>query len=74
MAETWRHALAQSGLVAVDISAGLGEVLGVKDEDEIRNVKKAAFLAARALSHAVAKIEGKCCQGGWLAKGMARGL
>lgn len=64
MAETWRNALAQSGLVAVDISAGLGEALGVKDEDEIRNVKKAAFLAARALSHAVAKIEGKCCRGG----------
>ena len=45
----WMDMIGSSGLETVDVASALGDVLAVKDEGEIVNVKKAAFLSAQAL-------------------------
>ena len=45
----WMDLVGSSGLETVDVASALGDVLAVKDEGEIVNVKKAAFLSAQAL-------------------------
>lgn len=57
--EAWGKVLSESGLPVVDVSVGLGSVLAQKDDDEIKNVKKAAFLLSKAMTNgAVKEIEG----------------
>lgn len=51
--------LGESGLPLVDASEGIGRALAVKDAAEIKNVKKAAFLATGVMNGmAVPQIEG----------------
>jgi hypothetical protein len=49
--------LAAAGAPLADAGAGLAELFGVKDAAELINAKKAAFLAAKVMGHAVEKIE-----------------
>jgi nucleosome binding factor SPN SPT16 subunit len=49
-ASAWLAALAGAGVAVVDVAAGLGEAMAVKDADEIMNVKKAGFLVSSALT------------------------
>lgn len=59
-AESWNKLTAESGLQAVDVSASVGSILSPKDEDEVKNVKKAAFLLSKALTNrAIKDIEGE---------------
>jgi nucleosome binding factor SPN SPT16 subunit len=48
-AEAWFAALESSQLPVVDVAGGVGSVLAVKDADETRNIKKAAYLVSNAL-------------------------
>ncbi|KAL6771432.1 hypothetical protein ACKKBG_A26355 [Auxenochlorella protothecoides x Auxenochlorella symbiontica] len=58
-AEAWLARLLQADLATVDASAGLAHAMAVKDEDEVKNVKKAAFLASGVLTQFMVKeIEG----------------
>lgn len=57
--EAWLAALAGSGLATMDMAADLAALLGPKDEEEVKNVKKAAYLVANALTKfAVPQLEG----------------
>ncbi|KAK2076511.1 hypothetical protein QBZ16_001037 [Prototheca wickerhamii] len=57
--ETWNAALASAGVSLVDVTAGLARAMAVKDEEEIKNIKKAGYLASAVLSsHLVKEIEG----------------
>lgn len=47
--ESWTEELAKSELAVVDIGSAVGYLLASKDPDEVRNVKKAAYLASNAL-------------------------
>lgn len=58
--EAWLARLLQSSLATVDVSAGLAHAMAVKDEEEVKNVKKAAFLASGVLAQFMVKeIEGE---------------
>ena len=57
-AEAWQSKVGASGVSVVDVAEGLGGVLSEKDDDEVLNVKKAAFLLTRAMeATAVKEIE-----------------
>lgn len=57
--EAWLAALAGSGLATADVAGDLGLLLSAKDEEEAKNVKKAAYLVASALTKfAVPQLEG----------------
>ena len=57
----WSAALSDSGLPTVDVASALADLLSVKDENEIINVKKAAFMTASVMkSSTVPRLEGKC--------------
>ena len=57
-AEAWQSQVAASGVKVVDVSEGVGSVLASKDDEEVLNVKKAAFLLTRAMeTTAVREIE-----------------
>lgn len=59
LAEAWNQALADSGLTTVDVAAGLAAAMTVKDDAEIKNVRKAAFLVSSAINNrGVKDIEG----------------
>lgn len=60
-AEAWLARLLQADLTTVDASAGLAHAMAVKDEDEVKNVKKAAFLASGVLTQFMVKE----IEGGW---------
>lgn len=55
--ETWSRLIGASTLQVVDIAPGLGEVMAMKDEEEITCVKKAAYLASSAMNFAVKQVE-----------------
>ncbi|MCO5601625.1 hypothetical protein L7F22_055748 [Adiantum nelumboides] len=56
--EIWAEILNDSGFNLVDVSAGLSEVFAVKDESEVQNIRKAAFLCASVLkNYVVPKLE-----------------
>ena len=54
-------ALAASGLPTVDVSAHVSDVLTAKDGDEVKNVRKAAYLVSSALNNRGVKD----IEGGW---------
>lgn len=57
----WSAALSDSGLPTVDVASALADLLSVKDENEIINVKKAAFMTASVMkSSTVPRLEGMC--------------
>ena len=57
--EAWLAALGASGLATADVAGDLGQLLSPKDEEEAKNVKKAAYLVANALvKFAVPQLEG----------------
>jgi hypothetical protein len=67
-AEAWAAALAASELPVVDVSAAIGTLLSAKDDDEVKNVRKAAYLVSSAMNNrGVRDIEGEFlfsfCQG-----------
>ncbi|CAN6453785.1 unnamed protein product [Victoria cruziana] len=51
--ELWSEKLKGSGFELVDITNGFSELFAVKDENELLNVKKAAFLSASVLKNFV---------------------
>ncbi|CAH9083048.1 unnamed protein product [Cuscuta epithymum] len=51
--ETWTDKLKKSGLQLGDITHGISYILAVKDQNEIINVKKAAYLTASTLKNFV---------------------
>ncbi|KAJ7569137.1 hypothetical protein O6H91_01G063000 [Diphasiastrum complanatum] len=56
--ERWAEALGDSGFNQVDVTAGFTELFAVKDESEITNIKKAAFLSASVLKkYVIPKLE-----------------
>ena len=57
LADLWASKLAASGAATADAGAGLAELFGAKDDAEVLNVKKAAFLASKVAAHVVAQIE-----------------
>ncbi len=59
MPEAWLAALAASGLATTDMAADLAQLLSPKDEEEAKNVKKAAYLVGNALvKFTVPQLEG----------------
>lgn len=59
MPEAWLAALAASGLATADMAADLAQLLSPKDEEEAKNVKKAAYLVGNALvKFTVPQLEG----------------
>jgi nucleosome binding factor SPN SPT16 subunit len=50
-AAAWLAALAASGLQTVYVASGLADTMSVKDEEEVKNVKKAAYLVSSALNN-----------------------
>ncbi|KAK9807391.1 hypothetical protein WJX73_010932 [Symbiochloris irregularis] len=59
LATVWATALKDSNLATADITSDFVEVMAVKDQGEITNAKRAAFLAARVLKDfVVPTIEG----------------
>lgn len=60
LTDMWSAALSESGLPTTDVASALADLLSVKDENEIINVKKAAFMAASVMkSSTVPRLEGK---------------
>eukprot|EP00897_Mesotaenium_endlicherianum_P010392 jgi/Mesen1/9381/ME000610S08682 len=56
--EKWAEVLDQAGLETADITGALTELLAVKDESEITNIKKAAHLSSTVLKlYVVSKLE-----------------
>ena len=59
-AGAWASALAASGLEVVDVASHLADIMSPKDEEEVKNVKKAAYLASQTMAtFAVQQIEGE---------------
>jgi len=54
-AEAWEAAVGKSGVPVVDVAKAVGSVLAVKDDDEVINVKKAAFLLTKAMEETAVK-------------------
>lgn len=58
--EAWLAALAGSGVATSDMAADLASLLAAKDEEEAKNVRKAAYLASNALlKFTVPQLEGE---------------
>ncbi|KAJ7544149.1 hypothetical protein O6H91_09G066200 [Diphasiastrum complanatum] len=58
MMEKWADVLSNAGVNRVDVTAGFSELFSVKDEGEITNIKKAAFLGSSVLkNYVVPKLE-----------------
>ena len=49
LCDKWNEALASDGFDQVNISDGLSRLLACKDESEITNIKKAAFMSAQVM-------------------------
>ena len=59
LTDLWAAELEKSGLQTVDVSNAIAELLSVKDDAEITNVKKAAFMTASVMkTSTVPRIEG----------------
>ena len=55
----WSDKLAASGMQVMDIAKDVGTLLLTKDEDEVKNIRKAAYLVSAALQRqAVKQLEG----------------
>lgn len=60
LTDFWSAALSESGLPTTDVAMALADLLSVKDENEIINVKKAAFMTASVMKlSTVPRLEGK---------------
>lgn len=60
LTDMWSAALSESGLPTTDVASALADLLSVKDENEIINVKKAAFMTASVMkASTVPRLEGK---------------
>ncbi len=57
----WQAALEASGIATADVSAGVADLLSIKDAAEVMNVKKASFLAAKVRSRGSGRC-GLCMQ------------
>lgn len=58
--EAWLAAVAGSGLATSDMAADLAALLSPKDDEEAKNVRKAAYLVSNALTKfAVPQLEGE---------------
>ncbi|KAH7278395.1 hypothetical protein KP509_38G039200 [Ceratopteris richardii] len=56
--ENWTELLSDSGFNLVDVSPGMSEIFALKDDAEVQNVRKAAFLCASVLkNYVVPKLE-----------------
>ena len=76
LAALWLQKLGGCGAALVDAGAGLADAMSSKDEEEVKNVRKAAFLISAAVNaFAVPQIEGACAPRGlalagpWLGPG-----
>ena len=49
LTDLWSAALDKSGLSTVDAGNALADLLSVKDDTEVTNVKKAAFMTASVM-------------------------
>ncbi|KAL3130646.1 hypothetical protein ABBQ38_008037 [Trebouxia sp. C0009 RCD-2024] len=59
LTDKWSTALSESELPTTDVAAALADLLSVKDENEMKNVKKAAFMTASVMKSAtVPRLEG----------------
>ena len=69
MAEAWLAALSGSGLATADMAPDLALLRSPKDDDEVKNVKKAAYLVSNALlKFTVPQLEGESAHPvGWCA-------
>lgn len=50
-AAAWLAAMTAAGLQTVDVGSGLADTMSIKDEEEIKNIKKAAYLISSALNN-----------------------
>lgn len=58
--EAWQRMVQEAGFNTVDVGEGLASAMAPKDEEESKNIKKAAFLVSSAVqSFAVPQIEGE---------------
>lgn len=61
MTDLWTAALEKSGMSTVDVGNALADLLSVKDDNEVTNVKKAAFMTASVMkTSTVPRLEGWC--------------
>ena len=73
--EAWLAALAHSGVASSDMAGDLALLMSPKDDEEAKNVKKAAYLISNALTKfAVPQLEGEAGsgrggKGGWAPRG-----
>ena len=60
LTDKWSKALSESELPTTDVANALADILSVKDDNEIKNVKKAAFMTASVMKSAtVPRLESK---------------
>ena len=60
LTDMWSDALSKSALSTVDVGSAFADLLSVKDENEIINVKKAAFMTASVMkSSTIPRLEGE---------------
>lgn len=59
LTDMWSSALEKSGLSTIDVGNALADLLSVKDDNEVTNVKKAAFMTASVMkTSTVPRLEG----------------
>jgi len=59
LTDLWSPALEKSGLSTIDVGNALADLLSVKDDNEVTNVKKAAFMTASVMkTSTVPRLEG----------------
>jgi len=59
LTDLWSSALEKSGLSTIDVGNALADLLSVKDDNEVTNVKKAAFMTASVMkTSTVPRLEG----------------
>ena len=60
LTDLWSSALEKSGLSTIDVGNALADLLSVKDDNEVTNVKKAAFMTASVMkTFTVPRLEGQ---------------
>lgn len=58
LADLWSQKISSAaGVACVDASGGFADLFGCKDEVEVLNVKKAAFLAGKVMNNVVERLE-----------------
>uniref|UniRef100_A0A061QN78 FACT complex subunit n=1 Tax=Tetraselmis sp. GSL018 TaxID=582737 RepID=A0A061QN78_9CHLO len=59
LAQVWSSEVAKSGLQTVDVSQGISELLSVKEDGEVKNIKRACYLLINAMKgFVVPELEG----------------